>query len=74
MKDSKINILSKSQNNVEKLIKRIGEVWKNKIQGKRNAFKKDKEEIQKRSNKASQLLSSTQYESRSHPNKNDGFD
>ena len=36
--------------NVENINKRNEEVWKNNILGKRKAFKKDKEEIQKRFN------------------------
>ena len=44
--------------NVENVYERIEEVLKNSIQGKRKAFKK--EEIQKQTNTASQLSSSTQ--------------
>ena len=44
------NILSEWQKNVENINKWNEEVWKNNILGKRKAFKKDKEEIQKRFN------------------------
>ena len=44
----------------ENVNKRIQEVSKNDICGKRNAFKKDEKELQKRSNTVSQPSSSTQ--------------
>ena len=57
----KNNILSEWHKNVKNVNKRLEDVWKNKIQGKRNIFKKDKEELQKRSQDAiSQPSSSTQ--------------
>ena len=77
----KNNILSKWHKNVENVNKRLEEVWKNNIQEKRNAFKKDKEELQKRSNTASQPSSSTQTKqdenqrntSSFHPNNNERY-
>ena len=49
----KNNILSERPKYIENVNKRIEKVWKNNIQLKRNAFKKDKEELQKRSNATS---------------------
>ena len=56
----KNNILLERHKNVKNVNKRLQEVWKNNIQGKRNAFKKDKEELQKRSKTISQPSSSKQ--------------
>ena len=56
----KNNILLEWHKNVKNVNKRLEEVWKNNIQGKRNVLKKDKEELQKRSNTISQPSSSTQ--------------
>ena len=55
----KNSILSEWHKNVENVNKRLEVVWKNNIQGKSNAFKKDKEELQKRSHTISQTSSST---------------
>ena len=78
----KNNILSEWHKNVENISKRLEEVWKNNIKGKRNAFKKDKEELQKRSHTKSQPSSSTQKTqdqnhrntSSHHPNNNERYD
>ena len=59
-REFKKSILSKWHKNEENVNKRLEEVCKNKIQGKRNAFEKDKEELQNRSHTISQLSSSTQ--------------
>ena len=56
----KNNILLERHKNVKNVNKRLQEVWKNNIQGKRNVFTKDKEELQKRSNTISQPSSSKQ--------------
>ena len=56
----KNNIWSEWHENVKNVNKRLEEVWKSDIQGKRKAFKKDKEELQKRSNTIFQPSSSTQ--------------
>ena len=55
----KNNVLSERPKYIENVNKRIEKIWKNNIQFKRNAFKKDKEELQKRSNATSQPSSST---------------
>ena len=41
----KNNILSEWHKNIKNVNKRLEEVWKNNIEGKRKAFKKDKEEL-----------------------------
>ena len=81
-KEFKNNILSEWHKNVENVNKRFEEVWKNNIKGKRNGFKKDKEELQKRSHAISQSSSSTQktqdqnHRNRSsyHPSNNERYD